>query len=326
MSGSVPFIEFWRGEMLESQHRGFAVVCDSTGQVIDAWGEADKMIFPRSSCKMLQALPLIESGAADAHRLGTKHLALACASHNGARLHTDFVGRWLGTLDLADSDLRCGAHEPLDKDVRDKMICSAEAPCQVHNNCSGKHAGFLTLNKWLRGGSEYIEIDHPVQQACLEATERMTGIASPGFGIDGCSAPNFATTVTGLARAMGLFAGASDISAAGRLRDAMRTHPELVAGKGRACTELMHAMNHKVSIKTGAEAVYTAILPEQGLGIALKIEDGATRASEAAIVALLARYGALDSDHPMARKRLGAPLLNCRGTSTGIAKVAAGFA
>ena len=326
MSGSVPFIEFWRGEMLESQHRGFAVVCDAAGQVVDAWGDADKMIFPRSSCKMLQALPLIESGAADANGLSTEQLALACASHQGATIHTERVGNWLSTLDLTDDDLRCGAHEPYDRDTRDKMMCSAEAPCQAHNNCSGKHAGFLTLNKWLNGGSEYVEIDHPVQQACLEATERMTGITSPGYGIDGCSAPNFATTVTGLARAMALFAGASDMSAAGRLRDAMRTHPELVAGEGRACTELMRATDHKVSIKTGAEAVFTAILPEQGLGIALKIEDGATRASEAAIVALMAKYGALDLDHPMAHKRLGAPLLNCRGKDTGFSRVAAGFA
>lgn len=326
MSGSVPFIEFWRGDMLESQHRGFAVVCDASGNVVEAWGDAEKMIFPRSSCKMIQALPLVESGAADANGLTTEQLALACASHNGSAIHTERVGAWLAQLGMTDDDLRCGSHEPYDKDLRDQMMCRSEAPCQAHNNCSGKHSGFLTLNKWLGGGSEYVEIDHPVQQACLEATERMTGVTSPGYGIDGCSAPNFATTMTGLARALGLFAGASDMSAAGRLRDAMRAHPDLVAGEGRACTELMRAMDHKVTIKTGAEAVYTAILPEQGLGIALKIEDGATRASEAAIVALLAKYGALDLRHPMAVKRLGGPNLNCRGKDTGTSRVADGFA
>ncbi len=326
MSGSVPIIEFWRGEMLESQHRGFAVVCDTSGQIVEAWGDPDKMIFPRSACKMIQALPLVESGAADGNGLTTEQLALSCASHIGSAIHTDRVAAWLDQLDLTDDDFRCGAHEPYDPAVRDHLMCSSTAPCQAHNNCSGKHSGFLTLNKWMNGHADYIELDHPVQQACLEATERMTGITSPGHGIDGCSAPNFATSMTGLARAMSLFAGASDQSAAGRLRDAMRMHPELVAGEGKACTELMRALDHKVTIKTGAEGVYIAILPEQGLGIALKAEDGATRASEAAITALLAKYAGLPLDHPMAKKRLGGPILNCRGTNTATSKIAPGFA
>ena len=326
MTGSVPLIEFWRGEMLESQHHGFAVVCDLSGQVVEAWGNPDLQMFPRSACKMIQALPLIESGAADAAGLTTQQLALSCASHQGSAIHTTRVTDWLTGLGLADDDLRCGSHEPYDTALRDDMLIRAETPCQVHNNCSGKHAGFLTLNRHLGGHADYVEVDHPVQQACLEATERVTGVASAGYGIDGCSAPNFVTTMTGLARAMALFAGAADQSAAGRLRDAMRQHPELVAGEGKACTELMRALDHKVAIKTGAEGVYTAMLPDQGLGIALKIEDGATRASEAAIVVLLAKYAGLDLAHPMAVKRLGAPQTNRRGFVTGFSRAAPGFA
>jgi len=174
-----------------------------------------------------------------------------------------------------------------------------------------------------------VALDHPVQKAVKEAHEEMTDEASPGHGIDGCSAPNFATSITGLARAMAKMAR-PDESVRGRasrqLVDAMRTHPDLVAGEGRACTELMRAMDGKVAIKTGAEAVFVAILPEQGLGIAVKIDDGGTRGAEAAIAALLVKYGALDAQHPMAQKRLHGPIRNWDGLQTGHMALANGFA
>ena len=205
-----------------------------------------------------------------------------------------------------------------------------EKPCQSHNNCSGKHAGFLTLTRHLRAGPEYVDPDHPIQRAIRAATEEVTEEPSPGFGIDGCSAPNFATTLQGLARAMGRFAGASDRGntrqrAMHRLTRAMAAHPDLVAGEGRACTELMRAMGGRVAIKTGAEAVFVAILPDQQRGIAVKIADGNSRASEAVIAALLVRLGALDADHPATRKRLNAVQTNWRGTETGILRLADGF-
>jgi len=326
MASAHPMVEIWRGDLLESQHRGHAVVCSSSGDVVESWGDPDQVILPRSSCKMIQALPLIESGAADAANLSTEQLALACASHNGAAIHTERVSAWLATLGLGETDLRCGPQWPDDRPASNGLVKSDTSPCQIHNNCSGKHTGFLTLAQHLRAGPEYIEIDHPVQKMALEAFERMTGETSPTWAIDGCSAPNFAVSITGLARAMALFARASEISAAGRLRDAMRAYPELVAGEGRACTELMRAMDHKVTIKTGAEAVYTAILPEQGLGIVVKIEDGTTRGAEAAITALLTKYGVLDGAHPAALKRLGGAMRNRRGLEVGTTKAAPGFA
>ena len=166
--------------------------------------------------------------------------------------------------------------------------------------------------------------------AIRAATEEVTEETSPGYGIDGCSAPNFATTLQGLARAMGRFAGASDSGdtrqrAMHRLTRAMAAHPDLVAGEGRACTELMRAMGGRVAIKTGAEAVFVAILPDQQRGIAVKIADGNSRASEAVIAALLVRLGALDADHPATRKRLNAVQTNWRGTETGILRLADGF-
>ncbi|WP_099826768.1 asparaginase [Oceaniglobus indicus] len=330
MIAPVPMVDVWRADLVESTHAGHAVVCDRQGAVVAAWGDPDAVIFPRSSCKMMQALPLVESGAAAAAGLGARHLALACASHEGAPVHVREVAAWLERLGLGDGDLLCGTETSRDRDLREAMIRADETPCQVHNQCSGKHAGFLTLARHLRAGPDYVDPSHPVQIAARAAHEEVTGLDSPTFGIDGCSAPNFATTVTGLARAMAAFAAARDgqgvrPSAMAALRHAMVAHPDLVAGEGRACTRLMRAMDG-VAVKAGAEAVFVAMLPEQGLGVAVKIVDGATRASECAITALLCALGVLDRNDPAARRYLGAPLTNRAGREVGMIRAAPGFA
>lgn len=321
--------ELWRNDLCESVHFGHAVICDGAGDIVEAWGDPDAIIYPRSSCKMIQALPLLESGAAKAVGLKNHQLALACASHQGAALHTDLVAKWLKDLGLSESDLRCGAQWPNDKTARAGLIRSDEKPCQFHNNCSGKHAGFLTLTQHIKAGPEYNDLDHPLQKLIRNTFEDLTGEVSPNYGIDGCSAPNFATSLKGLARAMGVFAVAQETDvrsqAMVQLRTAMMEHPDLVAGEGRACTELMQAMRGRATVKTGAEAVFVGIVPEKGLGIALKITDGSTRAAELAIAALLVRVGVLDYDHPATRKRLDAVQTNWRGIETGMLKAAEGF-
>ena len=326
MTAPVNMVEIWRGEMLESVHRGHAVVCDQNGDVVHAWGDPSALIYPRSSCKMIQALPLLESGAG-AH-LTTEQLALSCASHQGAAIHTDRVGAWLRDLGMTDDDFRCGPQWPNDQPAKVGLIRAQDAPCQIHNNCSGKHAGFLTLNKHLGGGPDYEKVDHPVQMAGKAAFEETTGETSPHYGIDGCSAPNHACTVTGLARSMAAFASADtggDLRQQSmvKLRDAMMAYPELVAGETRACTDLMRAMGGKVAIKTGAEAAFIAIIPELKMGVALKIVDGATRASEAAIAAILVKLGVLDTNHPAAIARMTPQLKNWRGIVTGFTRPAA---
>lgn len=329
MGKPIPMVELWRGGLLESTHQGHAVLCDEAGQIVQAWGDPERIIFPRSSCKMIQALPLVESGAADAFGLTARQLAFSCASHQGEALHVGAARDWLAGIGLGEPDLRCGSHEPYDRAERDRLICDHEGPCQLHNNCSGKHSGFLTVTKHLKAGPEYVEIDHPLQKAIRAATEEVTGEGVAGYGIDGCSAPNFAMSIGGLAKGMAAFAAAGDGSVRGRamqrLRDAMAAHPEMVAGEGRACTELMRAMGGKVSLKTGAEAVFVAMIPEKKLGLAIKIEDGNSRASEAALVGILAQLGVLDAAHPMAKKRLPAPQINCRGIRTGEMRLAEGF-
>lgn len=317
MAEPVSMVEIWRGPFLESVHSGHAVICDDSGQIVEAWGDPDRIVLSRSSSKMIQALPLVQSGAADAAGLTTQQLALSCASHAGMPLHTQAVRDWLTTMDLGEADLRCGSHYPYDRATEEAMIRDGEAPCQFHNNCSGKHTGFLTLTRHLGAGSEYIDPDHPVQKAVREQYERTTGEVPPGFAIDGCSAPNFATSLLGMARAMAHFAGSAEGSAEARLHQAMRRHPEYVAGEGRACTSLMRATGGKAAIKTGAEGFFTAILPEQKLGVALKIADGTGRASECAMAAILVRLGVLDPAHPAAMAVMNAEMRNRRDMLVG---------
>jgi L-asparaginase II len=319
--GPVPIAELVRGPFVESVHWGHAAVADTEG-VVAAWGDPDAVILPRSSCKMLQALPLVESGAADRAWLGGEELALACASHQGAAMHVERVGRWLSKLGLGDADLRCGPQVPNDRAERARLREAGAAPCQMHNNCSGKHAGFLTLGRHLGAGPDYVEPDHPVQRAVRAAFEEFVGEESPGWGIDGCSAPNFGCTLGGLARGMARLArpaglGRARAQAAERLVGAMLAHPLLVAGEGRACSELMAAADGRAALKTGAEGVFVAILPERGLGVAFKVADGATRASEAAVAALLVRLGVFGAGDPRVMRRMKPPEMNRRGLLVG---------
>jgi len=330
MAQAVDMVEVWRGPLRESVHQGHAVICDGSGQIVHAWGDPQAIAYPRSSAKMLQALPLIESGAAEAFGLRTDHLALACASHRGASCHTGPVAAWLVALGLGDDDLRCGAHEPADRAARDGLILAGQSPCQVHNNCSGKHAGFLTLTRHLKAGPDYIDPAHPVQAAVRAATEEVADEVSPGYGIDGCSAPNFALTVASMARAMAGFATAHNRSdrraqAQQRLVAAMIAHPELVSADGQPCTELMRACGERAAIKGGADGYYVAIIPDLGMGLALKITDGGSRGSEGAVAALLIRLGVLDPAHPAARRLINGPFRNWRGIAVGQLRAAPGL-
>ena len=325
LSQPAPLVEIIRGPFVESRHFGHAVIANAAGEVLEHWGDPEKVILPRSSAKMLQALPLMESGAGA--RLTGEQLALACASHSGEKRHVTRVAAWLADLGLGEDDLICGPQASRDRALRQAMIRAGEAPGRLYNNCSGKHAGFLTLAQHLGADLNYVAQENPVQKAVRAAFEEVCGEASPGFGIDGCSAPNFAVSLGGLAGGMARFASAgagSGVrdSAMAALRDAMIAYPGLVSGEGRACAILMEAAGGKAAVKTGAEGVFVAILPAQKLGIALKIEDGATRAAEVAIAALLARLGVIDAAHPM----LNRPIRNWDGLVTGVERPVATLA
>ena len=322
--------EIWRGSYLESVHTGMAVICDKDGEISHQWGDPNALILPRSSAKMMQAIPLIISGAEKKFSIGEDLLALACASHNAAEIHLSRVVGWLSHLGFSDTDLRCGSQPPKDPHVKKDMREKGRSPCQIHNNCSGKHAGFLSVSRHLNAGAEYTDPDHPVQLMVMDVFQELTQNKVDGIVIDGCSAPNPAMPLYSLAKAMSWFATAHKrddqlSKAALKLRNAMVNYPELVAGERRACTNLMKACEKKAILKTGAEGVFVAILPELEKGIALKIFDGGTRASECAIASLLIQLGILNPNHPTALAYTHAPILNWRKIETGMMKASNSF-
>lgn len=302
-----PRVLVYRNDTVESRHRITFAIADAAGEILHARGKIERAVFPRSAIKMLQAIPLVESGAADQFGLTQAELALACASHNGEPRHADAVAAWLKRLGFSSDDLECGTHAPSHAPSAQSLARSGSPPSPLHNNCSGKHAGMLTLAKHLGVDPKgYIQPDHPVQRTIGEALSAMTQVTPlPAPGVDGCGIPTFAVPLRNLAQAMARFAdpsglGSAQSTACRRLATAMREHPGMVAGEGRPCTAVMEALPGVVA-KTGAEGVYTAAWPERGLGIALKVEDGAERASSVALMALLERLGAVDAT---ARERL----------------------
>ena len=322
--------EIWRGSYLESSHSGIAVICDKNGETSHQWGDPNTLILPRSSAKMMQALPLIISGAEKEYLIGEDFLALACASHNAAEIHLSRVLSWLSHLGLNESDLRCGSQPSKDPHVKKEMREKGQSPCQIHNNCSGKHTGFLSVSRHLKAGPEYTDPDHPVQLMVMDVFQELTQNKVDGIVMDGCSAPNPAIPLYSLAKAMSWFATAHKrddqlSKAALKLRNAMVNYPELVAGERRACTNLMRACEKKAILKTGAEGVFVAILPELEKGIALKINDGGTRASECAIASILIQLGVLNPNHPTALAYTNAPILNWRNKETGVMKASNSF-
>ncbi len=307
-------VEVTRGSLVESIHRGSIAIADAEGTIRYALGDIQSPVYARSSLKPIQALVLIESGAAEAFGLSDKEVALACASHSGEPMHTARVSAWLKRIGCDESDLACGPQLPRYEPASEAMLRRGDKPTRLHNNCSGKHSGFLTVARhWDVPTAGYELIDHPVQQAVATSLRELSGVDELPWGVDGCAVPNFALPLGGFARALAKLAGGRTPGAP-RIIHAMTSYPELVGGTGRACTLLMRASAGRAAVKTGAEGVYAGILPERGLGIALKIDDGATRASETAIAAILDKLGVLGDG---GREFLAAPVLNTRGATVG---------
>lgn len=288
-------VEVTRGKVVESRHRGAIAVVDADGAVVAAIGDVARPVFPRSAVKALQALPLVESGAADALGYDEAELALACASHNGEERHVNSARIMLMKAGLDEDALECGSHWPARMEDIASLHRQDAEPCPLHNNCSGKHAGFLGLAKVMgvetRG---YVDASHPVQREVKAAVEAMTGtsLGEDVCGIDGCSIPTYATPLRNLAQAFARFGTGQGLEkgraeAARRLYDACIDEAWMVAGTERCCTSIMQAFGGRVFVKTGAEGVFCAAVPELGLGIALKCDDGATRASETMLAAVI---------------------------------------
>jgi L-asparaginase II len=296
MAGSNPIIaEVTRGGIVESRHTGAYAVVDKDGRLVASAGDIDDPIFPRSAIKAFQCLPLVESGAAEHFGFTDEEIALACASHNGEAAHVRVAGGMLAKAGMSETNYECGAHWPYELSAQHDMLRHDEEPRAIHNNCSGKHAGMLALTRHLKVPAEgYTRIDHPVQQGVAQVMSELCDIdikAQP-HGIDGCSVPTWAVPLRNLALGFARFGSSAGLSvsraaACRRIIDAVRAHPFMVAGSNRFCTRLME-MVPRAFVKTGAEGVFCGTIPHAGLGIALKCDDGAHRASETAMAALMA--------------------------------------
>ena len=285
--------------MVESFHRGAAVVVDTKGREIAAFGDIERLIYPRSAIKPLQAIVLVESGALEHFGLGATEIALACASHSGEAIHTEGVRRWLNHLSLDETVLECGTHYPTHRNTRISLTRDGINATPAHNNCSGKHAGFITV-ACHRGDqvAGYIEREHPVQQRVLDVLERVTEetVTTAPAGLDGCGIPVAGMSLKGIARAFASlggkkFSSAHRSEAADRICQAMAKYPEIVGGTGRLCTAVPLATKRRVLVKVGAEGVYTGLaMGSNPIGFALKIDDGSRRAAEVALTWLIVKF------------------------------------
>ncbi|WHO72401.1 asparaginase [Rhizobium sp. BT03] len=297
-------VEVTRGLLVESRHRGAVAVVDGDGKLVFSLGDIDAAVFPRSACKAMQALPLIESGAADAYGFGDKELALACASHNGEDEHVALAASMLARAGRNAEALECGAHWSMSQKVLIQQARALEAPTALHNNCSGKHAGFICACCHQDIDPKgYVGYGHPLQVEIRAAMESLTGavLGAESCGTDGCSIPTYAVPLRSLAHGFAKMATGTGLEplrakASRRLIEACMAEPFYVAGSGRACTKLMQIAPDRIFVKTGAEGVFCAAIPEKGIAIALKCEDGTTRAAEAMVAATLARFFETESE------------------------------
>jgi len=318
--------EIRRGSLIESRHRGSIAVVDADGSLVLALGNVETLVYPRSAVKAMQALVLVESGAADRFGLGEEALALACASHGGEPGHVAVVERMLAAAGLDPSALACGVHWPSHAPSAHALARSGATATALHNNCSGKHAGFLCAACALGVDPHgYTEPGHAVQRAVKAVFEDLAGIAIPDEhrAVDGCSVPTWAMPLSALARGFARFGsgkgmGPERAKAAQRLRAACAAKPWHIAGTGRFCTAVMEHFGDRVFVKTGAEGVFCGAIPGASLGVAIKIDDGAARASEVVMAGVIERFVPLDDEDRAALDRLLRPALrNWNGIEVG---------
>lgn len=332
-------VEVTRGGFVESFHRGALAIVDAGGALHTALGDIERPVFPRSAVKVMQALPLVASGAAERLGLGDEELAIACASHNGEAAHAATAAGMLAKAGLDATALECGAHWPM-WDVAGRALAATGAqPGALHNNCSGKHSGFVCLGCLMAAAegrdaraflSGYVQPDHPLMREVTAALQAATGydLAQAPVGTDGCNIPTFGIPLRHLAHGFARIGSGQGLSpghaaAAARLRRAAAAAPFMVAGTGRFDTRAMEALGERLFCKVGAEGVYGAALPELGLGVALKMDDGNNaRAAEvvmaAVAAALLPQAAPLQAAQAALLADLAAPTLrNWNGTVVG---------
>lgn len=327
-------VEVTRGGAVESRHRGAVCVYDAEGTPVMSWGDVETPVYPRSAIKPLQAMPFVETGAADGWKASAEELALACGSHSGEAMHVRVGQGWLERLGLPMQALACGPHVPLGEVAANGLVAAGRVPTRLHNNCSGKHLAMLSTALFRKEAADgYTDPGHPAQQRIRQVLSDMSDcdLSAAATATDGCDAPTVAMPLSGIARAFAKFADTRWLpvprqSAIRRLRVAIAIHREMVGGTDRFCTALMARKGQSLVLKTGAEGVFAAALPQLGLGIALKIDDGAKRASEVAVAALLRYLEVFDDKDWAALEGYVAPKLSSyAGTPVGEIRAAEGW-
>ena len=330
-------VEQLRGDLVEAVHDVHAAVLDARGRLVARAGDPDLVTFWRSAAKPIQALPLVEDGVADRFAFTSEELALVCASHSSEPGQVARVRELLGKIGCGERDLLCGPHPPLSEQVARDYATRGVRLTAVSSNCSGKHAGMLALARHHGWPTEfYTRPDHPVQQRCLREVSRWTDVpvAAIRTATDGCGVVCFGIALRAMALAYARLAIAdfglriADSKGGGSIRNpqsaivqSMMRHPDLIAGEGRPCTELMRAHPGRVVVKVGAEGVYCALLPRDGLGVAIKVADGHALASALALAAVLEQLGL----RPRPASLTAWPLLNTRGEPVGELRVNGGL-
>ncbi|WP_328538033.1 asparaginase [Streptomyces sp. NBC_00344] len=303
ISPAVPPVlaEVVRSGFVEGRHRGSLVILAADGSVEFTLGDPSLPVFPRSSNKPMQAAAVLRAGL----DLAGERLALTAASHSGEGFQLELVRKMLAEYGLRESDLQCPPDLPLDPVEAESYLAAGRDRERVTMNCSGKHTAMLAvcaLNGW--PADSYLDPSHPLQRLVLTVVEEAAGERVPAVGTDGCGAPLMAVSLVGLARAFRSFVLAPEGTAERRVADAMRAHPEYVAGNRRPDTWLMRELPGALS-KMGAEAVQALALPD-GRALAFKIDDGATRVLGPVLARTLERMGV---DSPVLARLADSPLL-----------------
>jgi len=286
-----------------------ALVAGPGGGLLHQWGDPGLRFYPRSSIKLMQAASWLTPSLRGRWELSGEELALACASHCGEDYHVAKVSAWLDRLGLSEEHLECGAHAPYDEESSHALVRAGRQPSQLHNNCSGKHAGLLTAckdRKWDVGG--YSKYDHPVQELLRETLGRFLELDVDGlqWGIDGCGIPTYSVPLEAMVRtAAGRGLGALGESVK-ELNQAIAAHPRFLGGTKSFCTQVAEHTGGQVLAKLCAEGVYGAWIPKLGVGLAMKCEDGNGRATEVAMASILRELGyPLDFFSPLVRRWTG---------------------
>lgn len=290
----------YRGKNVENSHLGHIAVVDYNGKLLYSYGDACRMTFARSSIKPFQAIPIIETGAANRFNFNAADLAVCCASHNGEERHRNQVLSILNRIDKDESVLKCGTHIPYDGESYIQLIKNSQELTPVYNNCSGKHAGMIATAVHMNEDIDsYYKLEHPVQQRILNTLSTITQYPKDkiNIGIDGCGVPSYQLPLKNLALGFARLVTPEKLEAqsmqdaANEIVNAMVTCPEMVGGKNRYCTELIEAFDGRIVGKEGAEAVYCLGDRETGIGVAIKIEDGMKRPIYSAINGVLRQLG-----------------------------------